>query len=175
MSGRGMARADLFTGAVLFALSVAVVYGAWTMDRLEIRQIHPLSAPGLTPGLLGIALAAASVLLLLNAARRLGSPAGNKPAGAGGPEAATADRGAASRLLTAGLLCLVYALGLVGRMPFWLATTIFVAVFILAFEWRPGAGRSAMLRSLAWALGIGLATGVGVAYAFSEIFLIRLP
>ena len=32
----------------------AVVYGSWTMDRLESLGIPPSTAPGLVPGLLGI-------------------------------------------------------------------------------------------------------------------------
>jgi putative tricarboxylic transport membrane protein len=165
-----MARADLVTGAVLFVLAVAVIYGAWTMDRLEPRQIHPASAPGLTPGLLGIALAVASLVLVAGALKRR-RPAIPPPADA---DAAIQppDSGALARLATAAALCLVYAIGLVGRMPFWLATSIFVTAFIAIFEWWEPERR---LRRLAWALFLGLATGLVVSYAFRDIFLVRLP
>ena len=75
MPDRRKAQADVVFGAMLFVLAVALIAGAWNMDRLELRQIHPLSAPGLTPGLLGIALAVASLMLVVKAARALASPA----------------------------------------------------------------------------------------------------
>ncbi|MBD3625750.1 MAG: hypothetical protein HUJ24_10345, partial [Rhodobacteraceae bacterium] len=39
--------ADRVTAAVLFALGAGMSYGGYVMDRLEIRQIHPASIPGL--------------------------------------------------------------------------------------------------------------------------------
>jgi hypothetical protein len=165
-----MARADLVTGIVLFVLSVAVIYGAWTMDRLEVRQIHPLSVPGILPGLLGLALAICSVMLVAKSLRPAPPLAGRSAVAGAEP-----DSGAFRRLAIAVVLCLVYALGLVGWAPFWLATAVFVAAFILAFEWAEANSPQARLRSLAWALAIGLATGWSVAYAFSELFLVRLP
>ncbi|HEX2257317.1 MAG TPA: tripartite tricarboxylate transporter TctB family protein, partial [Afifellaceae bacterium] len=165
---------DLVTGAVLFVLSVAVFYGAWTMDRLEIRQIHPLSVPGLLPGLLAIALGVCSVLLMVQALRGRRKRA-SLPAAADAADRPETDEGGLGRVLLAAALCLIYALGLVGRMPFWLATAIFVAAFVLIFEWREAESRRGQLSSVAWALGIGLGTGLAVAYAFSELFLVRLP
>lgn len=168
MADNRMARADLVTGLVLFALSVAVIYGAWTMGRLEIRQIHPLSAPGLTPGLLGLALALTSLLLIGKSVRNSHAPAPTDGAEEGDP-------GAWFRLATAAVLCLVYALGLVGRVPFWLATTLFVAVSIAVFEWERGGTHGRRLVRLGWALFLGVATGVAVSYAFRDLFLVRLP
>ena len=168
MTSSRMAKADLLTGLVLFALSVAVTYGAWTMPRLEIRQIHPLSAPGLTPGLLGLALAFTSLLLIGKAVR-------SRNAGDADAIPDEANPGAGVRLLTAAGLCLTYALGLIGRMPFWLATSLFVTVAITAFEWdRGGTQRQRVIR-LAWALFLGVATGVAVSYVFRDLFLVRLP
>lgn len=157
------ARADLVTGVILFALSAAVIVGAWNMDRLEIRRIHPFSAPGVTPGLLGIALGIASFIMIVQSVRR---------GGLAGGWAAGAPRQAVIRLVVAAALALVYALGLIGNMPYWLATALFVTVFITVFEWGDGGNRAVRL---AWAAGIGIATGLTVAYVFSELFLVRLP
>jgi hypothetical protein len=168
----GRIRADLVTGILFFALAVAVVYGAWTMDRLEVRQIHPLSAPGVLPGLLGIALAIASSILILKSLIRLRSAHADF-ASQPGREAAS-DSGGPMRLAGTATLCLIYALGLVGRMPFWLATAIFVTAFIAVFEWNLG-DPSRRRVGLAWALFLGLATGWTVSFVFSDIFLVRLP
>jgi putative tricarboxylic transport membrane protein len=171
MADHRASRADLVTGALLFVLSVAIIYASWTMDRLEIRQIHPLSVPGLLPGILGLALAVCSLVLIAQAIRARG--VADRPVSGNADVSEQIDRGALGRLMLAGALCLAYALGLVGRVPFWLATAAFVTAFILIFEWREAA--SNRLSSVAWALGIGLVTGIGVAYAFSELFLVRLP
>lgn len=167
MNDRRMGRADLVTGAVLFALSVAVVAGSWNMDRLEARRIHPLSAPGFTPGLLGLALGVAAVLLIVQAVRRGGATGWSVSF-----DRASWFSPATLRLFGAMALSLIYALGLVGSMPYWLATSLFVTVFIAVFEWNEGGPR--WLR-LAWAVGIGLGVGLCVSYVFSELFLVRLP
>ena len=172
MTHRQMSRADLIAGVLFFVLAVATVYGSWTMDRLEVRQIFPLSAPGLLPGLLGLALALTSALLILKSLKK--EDAANSSA-APPPEPRTEeDRRAPVRLALALALCFGYALGLVGLLPFWLATATFVAAFILVFEWTD-ADSPRRLSTAAWAVGIGLVTGLSTAYAFSEIFLVRLP
>ena len=174
MADRRMALADLVTGALLFVLSVAVIYGAWTMDRLEIRQIHPSSVPGLTPGLLGIALAVASLLLILKAARSFGPVPRGAEAGTETAERDTDSR-SAYRLILAAALCLIYSLGLVGRIPFWLATALFVTSFIALFEWERGGTPARRLTRLVWAVSLGVATGLIVSFAFRDMFLVRLP
>jgi len=176
MSNRRSARADLATGAVLFALSIAIVYSAWSMDRLEARGIHPLSAPGLLPGILGLALAFCSVLLIVQALRglRTASFLPEHPGSSGGGLDED-NPGAGFRLVSAAAICLVYALGLIGRMPYWLATALFVTFFIAFFEWESGASLSRRAIRLAWAMSLGLATALAVSYAFRELFLVRLP
>lgn len=161
--GDAAARADLWTGVVLLALALAMIAGAWSMDRLELRRIHPLSAPGLVPGMLGAALAVCAVILIAGAGRR----------GLGNPLAA-AERGPALRLAACLALTLAYPLLLIGALPFWLATTLFVAAFVALFEWapRPASGHA---RALGVAAVMGLIAGPLTAYVFQELFLVRLP
>ena len=169
MSDRGgapgdtTARADLWTGVVLLALALAMTAGAWGMDRLEMRRIHPLSAPGLVPGMLGLALAVCAVVLIAGAGRRgLANPL------------AGAERGPTLRLAACLALTLAYPLVLVGTLPFWLATALFVAAFVAAFEWepRPVSGHA---RALGVAAVMGLIAGPLTAFVFQELFLVRLP
>ena len=88
--------------------------------------------------------------------------------GAGGSNAA--DR---RQLATATLLGLLYAGVMVGRLPFWLASALFVFTFTAAFEWEPGPrGR---LRRVIEAALIGLGTGIAVMLVFERLFLLRLP
>ena len=65
-------------------------------------------------------------------------------------------------------LCLGYAIGLVGRAPFWLATFLFVTTFIAIFEYPAR-------RRMAFAPLFGAATSLVVSYLFEAVFLVRLP
>ena len=159
-----MATADRLTAFVLLVLGVGMAVGGYMMERLEIRQIHPASIPGLVPMILG-ALMAVCALLLWQSARQHGER-----------EAAPfMSAGSWSRLgITTGL-CIVYAVVLVGWMPFFWATALFITVFALTFA-LPGApaGRPRLV-----AAGTSLALGVGMAFAisilFEQVFLVRLP
>jgi putative tricarboxylic transport membrane protein len=76
-------------------------------------------------------------------------------------------------LLVAAVLGVVYAGVMVGRLPFWLASALFVFAFTAAFEW--GQGPAGRLRRIAEAALIGLGTGLVVTLVFEKLFLLRLP
>jgi putative tricarboxylic transport membrane protein len=161
--------ADLVSGIVLVLLGLAVLYGSWTMPRLEERGVHPLTVPGLVPGLLALALLACGAMLAAGAWR-----GGNLRAGLAAL-AALAASPQAGRVATALALVLVYTLGLVGWLPFWLATALFVLAFIVAFELLLVAKRPPLARTLGWAAAVALAAGVGAVLVFERGFLVRLP
>jgi putative tricarboxylic transport membrane protein len=113
------------------------------------------TAPGLVPGLLGLVLLVLGVVLAVRASRRgiqaersVGFTWGNTP------------------LVL--VLCLGYAIGLVGRAPFWLATFLFVTAFIAIFEYP-------VRRRMALAPVYGAATSIVVTVLFESVFLVRLP
>lgn len=162
------AHADLITAILLVGLGLLVTYLSWTMDRLEVRHIHPSTIPGLVPLVLGGALTLCGALLVFRSARLVRPGAG----------AALVRLLVSWQSLRVGAvlgLALVYTLVLVGRMPFWLASALFIAAFILLFETvladRPGS----LWKTLFWAIALGLGGGFGVYYVFGEIFLVRLP
>jgi len=130
----------------------AIVYASWTMDRLERHGAALYTAPGLVPGLLGL------VILLLGVVLAVRNETAAQPA-------APMRVGNTPLVL---VLCLGYAVGLVGRAPFWLATFIFVTAFIAIFEY-PSRRRMAM------APVYGAATSLIVTYLFESVFLVRLP
>jgi len=145
-------KSDTIQGLAWIATGGAIVYASWTMDRLERHGAALYTAPGLVPGLLGLVLLVLGVVLALRNRRAAASGApvrwGNTP------------------LVLA--LCLGYAVGLVGRMPFWLATFLFVTAFIALFEY-PARHRMAL------APLYGAATSLIVTYLFEIVFLVRLP
>jgi riboflavin transporter FmnP len=161
---RGMPRADFLTGLALVALGLAVVWASLEMPRFEDRNINPYTVPGLVPGVLGVIILGLGATLLVRAALAGGWRLTGTTL-AGGP--------GVRRLLLSLVLCLGYAAGLIGPMPFWLATFLFVAAFVLLLEWPQGAGRR--IARLATALVYGAAISAAVTLVFQEVFLVRLP
>jgi hypothetical protein len=151
------ARVDLAWAAGWIAVGAAIVTGSWTMDRLERYGATFYSAPGLVPGVLGLVIALLGVALAVRALREARSGAGRS--------ASPWSWGNTPGVLA---LCLGYSVGLVGHLPFWLATFLFVTAFIAIFE-VPGR------RTLLMAPVYGAATSLVVTYLFEAVFLVRLP
>lgn len=163
-----MIRADLLASLFFIVLSASMLYGSWTMDRLANRRINPMTVPGLVPGLLSLALLICGVVLAIRSVR---SPA----EGGWGDLAHAITAGPARRAGMVLLLALVYTLGLVGLVPFWLATGLFVFAFILVFETWLATPRRPLIQSMPWAFGLAVATAALVTIVFQRAFLVRLP
>ncbi len=155
-------RHDLWFSIILVVLAAGIVVESWRMPRLGHLGVHPMSAPGLTPGLLGLVLLALAIALLLRSVRQRRAIA---------ETAADADAGAVGRTLVTLGLCLGYALGLVSHAPFWLATGLFVLAFVGWF----GFERARPVRSIAMAAVMAVATSTAVTLLFERVFLVRLP
>jgi putative tricarboxylic transport membrane protein len=80
-----------------------------------------------------------------------------------------------ARLVACLALTIGYAAGLVGQIPFWLATALFVFAFILAFEWRPSATAAERGRLLLIALIEAVTVAAAVTLVFRYLFLVALP
>lgn len=150
-------RQDRIGGAAWIAFGLAIFAGAWQMDRYESMGGTLYTAPGLVPGIYGLMMMAMGALLAL---RRPGELA---DAAAGGP---LFNR----RVALALVLMLVYAIGLVGRLPFGVATAIFVTAFCALFDSDAPPRRRAIT-----ALATGIGTAVVVVLVFERVFLVRLP
>jgi hypothetical protein len=148
-------KGDLVQGAVWALGGGIIVHASWTMDRLERHGAALYTAPGLVPGLLGLVLLVLGVVLALRAVRK------RMPAASAAPM-----RWGNTPLVLA--LCLGYAVGLVGRAPFWLATFVFVTAFVAVFEYP-------VRRRMALAPVYGAATSLVVSYLFEAVLLVRLP
>lgn len=162
--------ADLVWALGWIAFGGAVVYGSWTMDRLENMHINPYTAPGLVPGFLGVGIFVMGCMLLARAVRAGGLRAPQAPFGA---SATSSDL---KRLGLATVLCLTYGAGLVGRgMPFWAATFLFVFAAITLFQWPERRARGELGRGFAVAAACALGTAAGVTLLFQKLFLVNLP
>ena len=163
-------RADLADAVAWLALGGAILAGSWVMDRLANQDVPAFAAPGLLPGLIGIAMLLFGTILLVRSVRAGGLAPGATGLAGGllGP--------APVRAAGVTALCVLFGAGLVGHgLPFWAAATVFVVVAILflrrgpAGEWRLGPA------PVAFALAVGLGSGIGITLLFQEAFLVRLP
>ncbi len=163
-------RVDLWTAAVFFAIAIAILYASWVMPTYREQAGQLYTAPGLVPAFYGTIIALLSLWL---GARSIGRGALRRDAA--GPPRTKREGHSNTRLALASALCLIYAVGLIGRLPFWLATAIFVFLFVLLFEWRRDEALAFRLRRMAIAAVLGVGTGWAVLYVFRDIFLVRLP
>ena len=161
-------RSDAIAAYALVAFGALIVLLSWRMDRFEAQEGTLWTAPGLWPGAIGLCIVALALVLAARSHRR---------ARALGWMAADRDDTPlvpTPRFSLAVALFFVYGLALVGRgLPFWLGTTVFVAVYVfLLRDWPAGTTR---LRQGIVALAIGAATALVVTLVFERIFLVRLP
>ncbi len=166
-----MDRADLLTALVLLALGAAILWWSWAMPRLEVRRIHPLTVPGLVPGLLGGALMLCSAILGLRAWQRMRQDGGEGWRAL----ARLMSSDAARRVAVLSALILTYTLVLVGLVPFWIATALFVFAAIAVFELVLTDQPRPLRAGLAWAAGQAVVVAVIVTLVFERGFLVRLP
>jgi hypothetical protein len=127
----------------------------------------PPQLPGLVPGLLGAAIGFMSILLIVRALR------GGALAQAHLPKFDITEHW---RLAVIVVLGLFYALVLVGHgLPFWLASAIFITVFVVLFQFPERRANGTLAHGAAFAVVFALAAGLIIHYGFQDIFLVRVP
>ncbi len=168
-------RTDLWIAAVFLVIGLSIAASSWVMPRFKEQKGEIYTAPGLVPGIYAVIILILGVWLAWRSIGR-GALAATSSAEAAPGDSAPADAGNSNwRLAIAAALCLLFVIGFVGRMPFWLAAAIFVTLFILVFEWDRGLSPGQHARGLATALLQGLITGALVVAVFEKIFYVRLP
>ena len=79
------------------------------------------------------------------------------------------------RFFVALALSVGYAAGLVGSLPFWAATGIFVFLFVVIFEWRGTRSLASLVRAVFMAALLAVIVATAVTFVFEQVFLVRLP
>jgi hypothetical protein len=163
-------RTDLWIAAVFFVFGAAAAWLAFLMPTYADQKGQIYTAPGLVPGFYGVVILLLSVWLAVRAVRQGAlQPRGKE--GGGSTPTGTSDL----RLALAAALGLVFVVGLIGRVPFWLAAAMFVAMFTILFEWRSGEPWAPRARRIGEAALLGLVTGAAVTLVFEKVFYVRLP
>jgi Tripartite tricarboxylate transporter TctB family len=153
-------RQDFYTGLILCAVSLGVIFESWRMPR-ELLGWPAYAGPGIVTGLLGLGLLGLAITLLIRAWRR---------PGAGLIISLVEVRNYLTdpRTLRLGIMCLLSAgyLLILGRgIPYAFTTVCYLILTMLLF------------RATAWwaILVISIVTTAAIAFVFNRIFLIPLP
>lgn len=163
-------RTDLWIALVFSVFGAAAAWLAFVMPTYSNQKGEIYTAPGLVPGLYGIVILLLGIWLGVRAIRQ-----GALHARAREADAAKAPEAVDYKLAMAAGLCLLFIVGLLGRMPFWLASGTFVAAFAIIFEWDAAQPWPVRARKIAEAVLLGVATGVAVTLVFEKFFYVRLP
>ena len=158
-------RSEIWGGVGWVTFGSVILVEALRMDRFTSMGATVYTMPGFVPGMIGVVVMVLGLVLALRGWHRLktssSSPESVEPA-------APIING---RIGFTILLTLVYAGGLIGRVPFWLGTALFVGTFTWLFA-PPEQSVQRRLTSCALA---GVLTSAVVSIVFQEIFLVRLP
>lgn len=158
-------RIDKISGVFFFLLGIAVLGASLAMPDFQEQGASAYEAPGLTPALLGAALAVSGLLLALR--RSKGESIDSLP------DLRTPET--RRRVLLAVGLTLFYALILLGRMPFIAATALFVFSFALSFEHLIDKDISKLPKRAAIAAVLAAVVSFSIEFLFQDLFLVQLP
>lgn len=168
--------ADRIGGLIWIVFGAAVVYGSWTMDRLQSLGIPPSTAPGVVPGLLGIGIIIFGFILLV---RREASIAPAFPESEAAPAEAAApaaDDFHWKRAALSAFLCLAYGGALLGSgIPYWLLTAAFLFLHLVLLDESADVPARFNPRRAITAAILAPAFALAVSLIFQYIFLVRLP
>jgi hypothetical protein len=175
MMGTSYFSADRVGGLIWAIFGAAVVYGSWTMDRLESLKIPAATVPGLVPSLLGAGLVVFGLILAM---RPVGRAVETHSFVEHKPEAEAAAGGdfAWKRLLLSWAICMTYAGVLLGRgLPYWVLTTGFLLLHLLVLDETERVPAHPDLRRIVTAAILAPAIATVVTLVFQYVFLVRLP
>ncbi len=162
-------KADFVTSILVILIGLGAFVTSWRMPRYENLQVNPYTVPGIVPGILSLILLLLGIIMLVRSVIRGGWRI-EVPGVASALFSATSGR-----LVVALVLTLGYAVVLVGRLPYWLATVVFMFLFVAAYEWPMHANRRSRVVSLVGAVLIAAIVAVAVTAVFQQVFLVRLP
>jgi hypothetical protein len=164
---------DRIGGLIWLVLGAAIVYGSWTMDRLEQLNIPPVTAPGVVPGLIGLGIMAFALVLILRRSR----VATVDFSGSNTAEPQADESGFHwKRLAVSAFLCLAYGAVLLGRgVHYWILTAGFLFLHLLLLDESEDVPARPTLRRFLLAAALALAVSTAVTLVFQHVFLVRLP
>jgi len=171
MQQKNMPKADFVTSIVLLLFALAILIMSIQMPRYEGLGVNPYSVPGIVPGLLGVILLILSLVLLIRSIIRKGYQLGLNIEIV---KQYFTDPSTRNFLFTL-ILSLVYGVLLLTRIPYLLATALYILFFILIFEYRPKENMSSQKKTILYSLVEAISVSAGITLIFRYLFLVNLP
>ena len=166
--GGKTARSDLAGGAGWIVFGLLILAESLRMDRFTQMAATLYTLPGFMPGLIGVTLIVLGLALCVRGWRRQRANRIATAQAAGVKASPPLFNGRVGITLA---LTLIYAVGLIGRVHFVLATTLFVTAFVWIFT----PPEVAPARRAIGAVVAGLLTAAVIFFLFEDVFLVRLP
>ena len=171
MKESNMPRADFLTSMLLIVVGVAIVWNSLEMPRYEDQGGTFLDSPGIVPMLLGVLIAALSLVVLIRSIVHKGYNLGWNKASF----TAILKDERTMRMVVTIAFGIFYGLFLMRWLHFIGSTLVFIFAFIVAFEWDLKKPFAAQWKVPVFAVVTSIATTAGVYAAFQYLFLVNLP
>lgn len=171
MKDQLMPKADFITSLLLIIFSLSIVIISIRMPRMQELGANPYSAPGIVPGFLGSIIFILSVMLFIKSLLKNGH---RLDFHAKTIRAFFRDQ-ATIRVLVTLLISIIYGVGFLGNIPYTLATFVYVAAFIMLFEYRRDQPLYAQKKTVLFAIIQAIFVTASVAAVFRYLFLVNLP
>ena len=171
MKQENMPKADFAVSILLMCFGVWVVIHSFQMPRFKELGADPLSVPGIVPGILGTVIFVLSLIVFIRSLTRKGYRLGlNRQT----LNNFLRDTSLLRMILTI-FICIVYGIFMVGRLNYYLATFIFVLIFLVFFQFRHSEDTTVRAKLLTLAVLQALLTAGIVGAVFRYLFLVDLP
>ena len=171
MEDRNMPKADFVTYILLMVFGVWIVAQAVTMPRFKEFGANPFSVPGIVPGILGTIITALSLLVFIRSLRQKGYRLGVN----GRVVITTLQDPSFKRMLATCLICVIYGLGMVGYINYYLATCFYMLIFLILFQLDFSKAFSVQHKMIISSLSQSILVAGAVGAVFRYLFLVDLP
>lgn len=171
MKEQNMLKADFVTSIVLFVFGTSILILSIKMPRMEELGANPYSVPGIVPGFLGVIITFLALLLFGRSVRQKGYHLGLTWT----KVVAFFNDPSYRRVLLTILLGIIYGIGLLGKIPYVLATFLYVFAFVTMFEYQRDKSLQAQKKTVLFALLQAVLVAGIVAAVFRYLFLVDLP
>jgi hypothetical protein len=141
------------------------------MPDFADQNANPYSAPGVVPSILGVIFIILGLIMFIRSILRKGYRLGIT----GTNISAWFRDKTTHRFLITLSLSVIYALILLGRMHFLLATGLYMFAFVVLFEYKRGVGPFSQIKTLLLALLLAVLTSGSVYWVFRYLFLVNFP
>lgn len=171
MQEKNMPKADFVTSIFFVAFGIAVLILSMQMPTFEDQEVNPYSVPGIVPGFLGAIVAFLGVVLFIRSIIRGGHRLDINRQTIGNFFKSEETR----RFSLTIVISVIYALVLVGRVAYPVATALYVVAFVLTFEYQWKKPFATQIKTVLIALLVGVLTSGAVTGVFRYLFLVNLP